>query len=61
MKNYPLSPTLRQSVASKTSHKMSGKNILQKTRLNTHHSGKNPIYKYNQFVSSLKAFMKKMI
>lgn len=50
-----------QSLASKTSHKMTGKNILQKTRLNTHRSGKNPIYKYNQFVSSLKAFMKKMI
>lgn len=60
MKNF-----FPQSLASKTSHKMTGKNILQKTRLNTQRSGKNPIYKYiqyiNQFVSSLKAFMKKMI
>lgn len=50
-----------QSLASKTNYKMTGKNRLQKTQPNIHHSGKNPIYKYNQFVSSLKAFMKKMI
>lgn len=50
-----------RSLGLKTRHRMTGKTIFQKTQLNTHCSGKNPVYKYNQFVSSIKAFMKKMI
>lgn len=56
MKNF-----FPQSLASKANYKMTGKSILQKIQPNTHHSEKNPIYKYYQFVSLLKAFMKKMI